>query len=63
VSAVAARLRRLEQRTHVAPSSAIRVFWPEQLIPCREHPRCDVELETGAHHAGVIHLSVKGPAS
>ena len=63
MSAVAARLRRLEQRTHIAPSSVIRVFWPEQLTPCREHSRCDVELETGVHHPDVIHLSVEGPTS
>jgi hypothetical protein len=58
---VASRLRRLEQQSHVAGSQTVRLFWPAQLMPCSEHPGCDIEVQTGAHHRGVIHLSFEGP--
>ena len=33
------------------------VLWPDDLKPCVEHARCEVERETGLHHLDVIHLS------
>lgn len=58
---VASRLRRLEQQSRAkAGSPSVRVFWDIQLKPCQEHTDCDVEVETGAHHWGVAHLSFEG---
>ena len=63
MTAVASRLRRLEEQSRAVPSPTVRVFWPEQLRSCDEHPGCDIEIETGAHHQGVLHLSFEGRQS
>ena len=34
-----------------------RLFWHDELVPCNEHLGCDIEIATGEHHAGVIHLT------
>lgn len=55
------RLTRVEDRLRPpAGPTVLRVFLPEELVPCTQHPACDVELETGNHHRGVIHLDFGG---
>ena len=51
------RLRRLEAAMRPAVVPEISVLWPDDLKPCVEHARCEVERETGLHHRNVIHLS------
>ena len=51
------RLRRLEAAMQPAVVPEIIVLWPDNLMPCTGHPRCEVERETGLHHRNVIHLT------
>ena len=41
-----------------------RIFWQDELVSCTEHLGCDIEVATGEHHLGVIHLTFgdEGPA-
>jgi hypothetical protein len=48
---------RLEAAVRPAPAPVISILWSDDLAPCREHTRCEVEPETGLHHRNVIHLS------
>ena len=62
---LASRLARVEgdlRRRQPRPQT-FAVYWDDDLVPCTEHPRCDVEPKTGRHHAGVNHLSFseRGP--
>jgi hypothetical protein len=57
VTRMGARLSRLEQMARPAMPPSVKVFWLDELVPGTEHPECVVELETGAHHEDVIHLS------
>ena len=56
---LASRLTSVEAR--LRPRSRTQgpttVFLYDELEPCMTHPRCDLEIATGLHLAGVIHLS------
>jgi hypothetical protein len=58
VTRLDARLSRLEQMARPALQPIVMVFWHEELVPCTAHRGCDAEAGTGAHHKGVIHLSL-----
>ena len=51
------RLRRLEAAIRPAGVPEIGILWSDDLTPCREHARCEVEQVTGLHHRNVIHLT------
>ena len=53
------RLRLLEERMHPPRMPVVEVFFHDDLLPCSQHPNCDVERETGAHRTGVIRLRFK----
>jgi hypothetical protein len=61
MTSLKSRLLRLEQRSQPTSPQAIHCFWHWELRACREHPRCDIELATGAHHRDVVHLTLGGP--
>ena len=52
------RLAKLERVLRVPDSQppSIMVFWHDERVACEEHARCDIEVATGEHHQGVIHL-------
>ena len=53
-----ARLSRLERTAKERKKGRpeLRLFWPDDLTPCRLHLRCDVERATGEHLVNVLHL-------
>lgn len=54
------RLARLEQRAVVRRTGSVKVYWENELQPCLAHRSCDIELATGEHHVGVLHLRFGG---
>jgi hypothetical protein len=54
---ISTRLSRLEHVVLQRVEPIVRVFCHDELTPCREHARCDVELVTGTHYQDVIHLT------
>ena len=58
----ATSLKRIERllETRAALKRPLKVLWHDALVPCAQHPRCDIEVATGEHHQGVIHLSFGG---
>jgi hypothetical protein len=51
------RLGHLEAGRKIRAAAGFQVVWPDELVPCADHPRCEVEVATGIHHTGVLHLS------
>jgi hypothetical protein len=53
-----ARLSKLERKSkeRSARPNSVRLFWDDELYPCKEHSHCDIARETGEHHVGVLHL-------
>jgi len=63
VTRLVVRLTRVEadlRRRRPRPET-LAIYWDDELVSCRDHPRCGVEPDTGQHHAGVIRLSFGTP--
>jgi hypothetical protein len=56
MTSLSSRLRLLESLAS-GRRTEVRLFFHDQLAPCRQHARCHLEVATGTHHRNVIQLS------
>jgi hypothetical protein len=60
MTSLSSRLRMLESQALAAGRKPeVRLFFSDQLTPCRQHAGCHLEVATGTHHRNVIQLSFR----